>query len=198
MISVSNKGANFVMDTIVLSGKRELDIYMNPQRQNLIRCMQISGAPMTPKQISARLGISASSVQHHLGQLMELGLVELDHTEQIHGITASYYRVLPKNIQIGSLVDDELKHQRLALMQASLSSIFSGFATYCAEHSEATLGPEQHGDMLTGITHLSPAEATELYGLIRAFLDAHEEGAEGTVPWEYALIAYPAAEKPHA
>ena len=186
------------MDTIVLSGKRELDIYMNPQRQNLIRCMQIAGAPMTPKQLSNQIGISASSVQHHLAQLIELGLVELDHTEQIHGITASYYRVLPKSVQIGSLVDDDLKHQRLALMQASISSIFSGFATYCAEHSEATLGPEQYGDMLTGITHLSPTEATELYGLIRAFLDAHEEGAEGTEPWEYALIAYPVAEAENA
>jgi predicted transcriptional regulator len=186
------------METIVLSGKRELDIYMNPQRQNLIRCMQIAGAPMTPKQISDRLGISASSVQHHLLQLIELGLVELDHTEQIHGITASYYRVLPKTVQIGSLVNDDLKHQRLALMQASITSIFSGFTTYCAEHSEATLGPEQFGDMLTGITHLSPMEATELYGLIRTFLTTHEEGVDGTAPWEYALIAYPAAEQPHA
>lgn len=186
------------MDTIVLSGKRELDIYMNPQRQNLIRCMQISGVPMTPKQLSNQIGVSASSVQHHLAQLIELGLVELDHTEQIHGITASYYRVLPKTVQIGSLVNDDLKHQRLALMQASITSIFSGFTTYCAEHSEATLGPEQFGDMLTGITHLSPAEATELYGMIRAFLAAHEESAAGTSPWEYALIAYPVSEKPHA
>ena len=186
------------MDTIVLSGKRELDIYMNPQRQNLIRCMQISGIPMTPKQLSNQIGVSASSVQHHLNQLIELGLVELDHTEPIHGITASYYRILPKSVQIGSLVNDDLKHQRLALMQANLSSIFSGFTAYCAEHSEATLGPEQHGDMLTGILHLTPAESTELYGLIRAFLATHEENASGTTPWEFALIAYPIAEDAHA
>ena len=186
------------MDTIVLTGKRELDIFMNPQRQNLIRCMQIAGVPMTPKQISDRLGISASSVQHHLMQLVELGLVELDHTEQIHGITASYYRVLPKTVQIGSLVDDDLKHQRLALMQANLSSIFSGFTTYCAEHAEAKLGPEQFGDMLSGITHLTSAEAKELYDLIRAFLDAHEERDAGTSPWEFTLIAYPVQEKAHA
>lgn len=186
------------MDTIVLSGKRELDIYMNPQRQNLIRCMQIAGMPMTPKQLSGQIGVSASSVQHHLQQLIELGLVELDHTEQIHGITARFYRVLPKSIQIGSLADDALKHQRFALMQASLSSIYSGFSSYCAGHPYATIGPEQFGDMLTGITHLTPAEAKELYGMIRAFLDAHEERAKDTTAWEYALIAYPAAENEHA
>ena len=186
------------MDTIVLSGKRELDIYMNPQRQNLIRCMQIAGEPMTPKQLSNQIGISASSVQHHIKQLMELGLVELDHTEQIHGITASYYRVLPKTVQIGSLVADEHRNQRLALMQADISQVFSGFAAYCLEHSEATVGPEQFGDMLCGITHLTPPEAKELYGVIRAFLDAHEERGAGTRAWEYALIAYPVAEGAHA
>jgi len=182
------------MDTMVLTGKRELDIFMNPQRQNLIRCMKISGVPMTPKQISALLGISPSSVQHHIRQLVELGLVELSHTEQIHGITASYYRILPKNIQIGSLVDDENRDQRLALMQADISRVFSGFTGYCMANSEATVGIEQFGDMLSGIAHLTPQEAKELYAMISAFLDAHEEPAAGAKPWEYALIAYPVSE----
>ena len=186
------------MDTIVLSGKRELDIYMNPQRQNMIRCMQIAGVPMTPKQLSNQIGVSASSVQHHLLQLIALGLVELDHTESIHGITASYYRILPKTVQIGSLANDGLSHQRLALMQAHIARIFSGYTNYCLANPQAAAGPEQFGDMLTGISHLAPAEATELYGMIRAFLAAHEESDSGTTPWEYALIAYPAAEKPHA
>ena len=186
------------METIVLSGKRELDIYMNPQRQNLIRCMQIASVPMTPKQLSNLLGISPSSVQHHIRQLVELGLVELDHTELIHGITASYYRILPKTVQIGSLVNDDLSHMRTALMQANITRIFSGFSDYCLATVQSTVGSEQFGDMLTGISHLTPAEATELYGMIRAFLAAHEESASGTSPWEYALIAYPVSEKPHA
>ena len=38
----------------------------------------------------------------------------------------------------------------------------------------------------------------ELYGMIRAFLTAHEESTAGTSPWEYALIAYPVSEKTHA
>ena len=69
------------METIVLTGKKELDIYMNPQRQNILRCMQIHGAPMTAKQIADQIGISASSVQHHIRLLKELGLIEQSHTE---------------------------------------------------------------------------------------------------------------------
>ena len=61
-------------------------------------------------------------------------------------------------------------------------------------NSESTVGLEQFGDMLSGITHLRPEAATELYAVIRAFLDAHEEPADGATPWEYALIAYPISE----
>ena len=186
------------MDTIVLSGKHELDIYMNPQRQNLIRCMQIAGIPMTPKQLSNSLGISPSSVQHHIRQLVELGLVELDHTELIHGITASYYRILPKTVQIGSLVNDENQNQRLALLQTEITRVFSGYTAYCEANSEATIGREQFGDMVSGILHLAPEEATELYGIIRDYLAAHETRGAHTAPWEYALIAYPVSEEPHA
>ena len=58
------------MEPIILSGKKELDIYVNPQRQNILRCMQIKGEPMTAKQIADQVGISASSVQHHIRLLL--------------------------------------------------------------------------------------------------------------------------------
>lgn len=182
------------MEPIVLTEKKELDILINPQRQNLLRQMRIAGVPMTPKQLSDRLGISASSVQHHLKKLVELGVVELSHTERVRGITASYYRVSPRTIRIGGLVDDEYGDQRLALIQNSISTVCNGFFDYCRQ-GVGNLDPEvQHGDMLTGVVHLGRQEAKELYGIIRAYLDAHESNRDGGTPWEYALVAYPVAE----
>lgn len=186
------------MEPIVLTGKKELDIYVNPQRLNIIRLMQISGKPMTAKQIADQIGISASSVQHHIRLLIELGLVEQSHTEQIHGITATYFRILPRNIRIGSLVADECSPQRIALMQTNLNSTFNGFMNYCAGVNEQTLGDRQFGDMLSGITHLREDEAKELYALITDFLQAHESVSEHTSAWEYALIAYPVEGATHA
>ena len=89
------------MDTIVLQGKKELDVFINPQRQRLLRCMNLAGEPLTPKQIADRMELSPSSVQHHVQKLLALGLVELHHTETIHGITARYYRVAAKTVRIG-------------------------------------------------------------------------------------------------
>jgi predicted ArsR family transcriptional regulator len=45
----------------------------------------IAGVPMTAKQIADKIGISASSVQHHIRLLAELGIVEQSHIEQITG-----------------------------------------------------------------------------------------------------------------
>ena len=97
-----------------------------------------------------------------------------------------------------SLVNDENKNQRLALLQTEITRVFSGYTAYCEANSEATVGHEQYGDMLSGITHLAPAAAAELYGIIRDYLAAHETRGEHTAPWEYALIVYPVSEEPHA
>ncbi len=61
------------MDHIKLSTKKELEIYMNPVRQNLLRLLERSKLPMTPKQLSLKLDISPSSVQHHIKKLESLG-----------------------------------------------------------------------------------------------------------------------------
>lgn len=182
------------MEKIILSGKRELDIYINPQRQNLLRCMRIAGIPLTPKGIANRIGVSASSVQHHIRKLMDIGVVELSHTAQIHGITAKYYKVSPKTVQIGVLRKDGLIEERLALLQSILSRVFIGFSDYCVKESLNESDTRQQGDMLSGVIHLGKDEANELYTIIRNFLDEHEQ--EGTErkegeSWEYALVAYP-------
>ena len=160
--------------------------------------MQICGVPMTAKQIADQIGISASSVQHHIRLLVTLGIVEPSHTEQIHGITATYFRVLPKTVRIGSLMADEYSNQRVALMQANLTRTFSGFLEYCSGTSETTIGDQQFGDLLSGITHLRQDEAKALYSMIADFLQAHEEAKENNSAWEYALIAYPVSREPHA
>ena len=185
------------MDTIVLTGKKELDIFMNPQRQNILRCMQISGEPMTAKQIADQIGISASSVARHIRLLRELGIVEQSHTEQIHGITATYFRVLPKNVRVGGLKDDGENNQRIALMQADISQRFAGFVAYCEALGDRISDDTQYGDMISGITHLTPAESKELYHIIRSFLDAHECLSEGSAPWEFAIIGYPVEYETH-
>ena len=46
------------METIILRTKKELEIYMNPVRQEILHEMQRAGIPVTPKYLSNALGIS--------------------------------------------------------------------------------------------------------------------------------------------
>lgn len=184
------------MDTILLKDKESLDIFVNPQRQNILRCMKVAGTPLTPKQIADTIGISASSVTHHLKKLCALGVVQLSHTAQVRGITASYYTAPPVTVSYG-LGTAGQDHLRMAALQNNIAGIMQRFTDYCLTPPPAAPGTQdQHGDFLSGILHLSPAHTQELYALIRRFIDEHETPATAdgaaTAPWEYALVFLPA------
>ncbi len=192
------------MKIINLTGKTELDIYVNPQRQRILREMALCGHPVTPKQLSTRLGLSPSAVQHHMSKLLWLGVVAQDHTEVVHGITAHFYRALPVNVRVGCHAGDELTPARLALIQNGVNSVLTGFADNVMQSLAASSGEppasedELAGDVVWGVSRLTKAEATELFKMIRAYVAEHDAPDREGDAWEYALIAYPAKEGDHA
>lgn len=186
------------MPTVTLSGKAELDIYINPQRQRLLRVLTLAGQPMTPKQLADALGISASAVQHHIGKLLSLGVVALDHTARVRGITAHYYTAPPVTVRIGCEQQDGLAPERLSLVHNGVNAVLNGYAAYVSHGATPATGQTPQGDALWGILRLPAPQAAELLGLIRAFLAEHDAPAQAGDPWEYALIAYPAREADHA
>ncbi|MBE0601501.1 MAG: winged helix-turn-helix transcriptional regulator [Firmicutes bacterium] len=181
-----------MLEPIVLAGQKELDIYVNPRRQELLRQMHIENKPITPKELSRRLNISASSVQHHIQKLVTLGVVKLHHTETIRGITARYYWVPPRTVSMGRTPNSAENAQRIAIMQNSLASTFSGFARY----AQASQSPPQEalGDMNWGILHMEESEVLALKTLVMAFIHEHEKPETKGIPFEYAMIFYPIAE----
>ncbi len=116
---------------LTIKTRKELDIFMNPQRQRLLKCMSIHGAPMTPKQISDILGISPSSVTYHIKKLLELGLIELSHTEMIHGITARFYKRIPVEVNLGAGIQNDLQMEKEALCDYMINDSYQGFKQYC-------------------------------------------------------------------
>lgn len=184
------------MRKISLSTKQELDIYMNPTRQQLLRQLSLSIKSMTPKMLADKLKISASGVQHHLKKLMSLGLVELEHTEVIHGITARFYKPVQVQVQIGIDKDDELNKQREALIQNSVFNVLAGFQ-HRLHKVKAASEPinSSMGDIMTGVVYLTPEASANLMNMIEDFIRQHSIPQQNTQPWEYALIAYNATEE---
>lgn len=187
--------------TINITTRKQLDTYMNPQRQRLLKCMDLQAEPMTPKQISDVLKISPSSVTYHLKKLEEIGLVELQRTEMIHGIRAKFYQRIPASINLGAGMQGDLKAEKEVLADYMMNDVYHGFKKYMnnlalpeEEYAMQKSGKEIIGDMKNGILYLTDEEASELKQMIEEFITSHSTAKENTTPWEVALIAYPRKE----
>ena len=112
---------------IRLETRQQLNIYMSPVRQELMRLLRLAEEPMTPKALADRLGVSPSSVQHHLKKLLELGTVEVDHQAVINGITATYYRDAGAEVRVGLSRDDGLQDEREAMATDMVNRILQAF-----------------------------------------------------------------------
>lgn len=181
------------MIEIDITTRKQLDIYMNVQRQKILKTLAVNDTPMTPKQLSVILNISASSVTYHLKKLKEIGLVEVDHTEKIHGIQANYYRRIPATINLKGNLTDDLQEEKITLADYALHDIWKDFKEYVANNSstDETNTSPLLGDFHNGIFYLTDEEALELKELISRFGENHFAPEKGKKPWEIALIAFP-------
>lgn len=182
------------MKKIKLTSKKELNIYMSPVRQQLLRELSISQTAMTPKMLADVMEISASSIQHHLKKLMSLGLIELDHTELINGITASFYQCTNVTVQIGQIPEDNLGRERDALLQNAVFNVYENYKKKMVKTMEQNCSDMEQvvkqGDVMTGVAYLSESESENLIRMISNYLEEHSHKDKASVPWEYAVIAY--------
>lgn len=180
------------MDTVItITEDKPLRIYMHPLRQRILRTLERKGRPMTAKQLSVALSITPAAAKHHLLQLASIGLVGVDHTEQIHGITATYYGALPVTVSLG--LDREGSQNRRLMLEQAIGQVVRGaygrLDRLRAENRKPN-GEGVDGDLLTGVVHLTDAEAMALYQGIRAFLAGHRAAGQDTRPYEFALAFY--------
>lgn len=174
-----------------LNTKKDLEIYMSPVRQQLLRALAVAAAPLTPKALSLRLGISPSSVQHHLGKLLSLGVVKVDHTERINGITATFYVPTNVTVRLGSGRSD-CRNEREALAFQVIQTAVQGY--FDALHRAGSGWTAASGDAATGVVYLTAEDWEELRTYFHVFMERHKDPLPGTTPWELALVAYDAEE----
>lgn len=183
------------MDYIALDTREKQAAFMNPVRQDLLRLLLLNGRAMTAKELSDRLGVSASSATFHIKKLLDIGVIELERTEKIHGITARYYRATNTPISLGysqdSMGDKELFFRRTA------DQISDGLRLawkLAGERALPLAEAAKLGDRMDGILYLTQEEAGELHRLIWDYLDAHSTRRPGTQAYEFLMMAYNASE----
>jgi DNA-binding transcriptional ArsR family regulator len=206
------------MKEIILDTPEKNKIYMNPQRQRLIRLMQVSGEAMTPKQLSKELGISPSAATAHIKKLESLGVLRLDHTKKINGITAKYYALEDVNISLktNEQQDDSVVNEQEVFLNYMMNENWQGFLEYkrnlwargekTTEKKTTEEKPEASnentdvpapvtGDVISSVAFLTDEDAAELKNYIIDFLEAHVDKQPNTKPWSTTLLAYPVDKK---
>ncbi|NBK24332.1 MAG: ArsR family transcriptional regulator [Spirochaetia bacterium] len=171
------------MKTLLLKTDKDLQIFMHPKRQQILHLLSVN-ASMTAKQISDALAMQPSSAKHHLLRLQELGLVEVDHTELIHGITATFYRKTLVTVSFASLGAEKQKLVSDFIDKQVRDDLYAKPRTHTDESGHFM------ADQLSGVVHLSEKEADQVYRLIRTFLAKHEKHGEGKKAYAYSLVAY--------
>lgn len=187
------------MEVVDLNTREKQNAFMNPARQDILRLLQLAGRPMTPKELSDKMGISASSVTFHIKKLVELGVVALDHTEKIRGITARYYRSLNVSVRLGLLAPGGDDAAQELFLQRTVEQVLAGVQGLKRVAEEKGLAEEDVmglGDMHSGVVYLTRKEAIELQRWMMEFLSERETPRPGTQAYEYVLMAYNAAEVP--
>lgn len=176
-----------------ITTRKQLDVYMNPQRQRLLHEMQILAQPATCKQLADVMGISASSVTHHMRKLESLGLVEVDHTEVVRGITARYWRVVPTDVSLRAAEQGDLQEEKMLLVDYLNQQVLAGLQAYTA--SDAVAREEElglaHGDLRSGVMYLTEDEARAFQRMVSEFVEKHDQPQEDAVPWEFSVTCYP-------
>lgn len=181
---------------LFLHTEKEMRIYVHPMRQKILNLLALNTGGLTAKQLADRLAIAPSSAGHHLSALESIGLVQLARTQQVHGLTAKYYEAAPVEIWMRD-TEPAASEMKNAMMQDMVNGIYNRMmqAVRGLEAQGRTPGPGD-GDTMAGVVHLTKAEAARLHETLLAFFAAHSQPGEGTLPYEYAVIAYRAGEEP--
>ncbi len=97
--------------------------------------MSKAGKPVTAKKIMAdRLGITPSSAQHHMKQLMSIGLIEADHHELINGIKANFMRLTDATVRIGNQFGENAFRFPKAFMDSHFAEIYASYEAFVRNH----------------------------------------------------------------
>lgn len=183
---------------VVLSTKKELRIFLDPLRQDIMQKMSIWQEPVTAKKLADEMKITPSSAKHHLEKLRSIGIVEIDHLEKIHGIIATFYKIEAADVTLaeqGTMTES----QSQMIVKNLIDKMFYECCkriNYYKKKTEQEDNTNKHfrAQMINSTIFLSHKEADEVQKLVEKYIHNHDTKKEGTIPFSLNLIAYDARE----
>lgn len=169
------------MDKVkVLCSLEEVKALSEPYRFKILNCFYEINKPATVKQIADKLGEVPANIHYHVKKLEKFNIIELDHTEEIRGIIAKYYKPTAERFEIKCTedIDRTAKTLMLGETQRMLSKLYDDsketFLNQLIENSSLKQGDKRTGTITVEDVFLTEEEAIEFTKYINDFLNRHK------------------------
>jgi len=164
----------------ILSTDKEMKIFSDPFRLKIISAYRKVTEPMTAKAIADILDVAPSKVHYHVKKLLEIDILELDHTQVINGILAKYYKLTADEFRLevsdksGDL--DVIANQTIQVFH----NVFEEYKSILYKTTNALLNdenaPRGKGTFLSSIDiYLDNEEAVAFHDEILALAEKYKE-----------------------
>jgi predicted transcriptional regulator len=112
----------------ILKTPEEIKIMSDPLRMTIFKAFHRLNRPATAKQVADVLNLAPAKVHYHVQKLLGIGILILDHTEEINGIIAKFYRVTVDSFVIDySNISDKVKSSVYSKSENLYISMFNDF-----------------------------------------------------------------------
>jgi DNA-binding transcriptional ArsR family regulator len=162
---------------------------------------QLVAAPMTVTQLGRALEMPPPTVQHHVRELVRVGLVQLVATRERRGILEKYYRaaarrfLLPKDPLAGRTPNEQLEtvNELLDDIAHHVSAVLSGYGSGDE--------PEDAVQLAVRVLYLRPEDLPSIAAQIEAILEPYQIAREPALDREHIVVhlavpAHPRRESP--
>lgn len=159
-------------NAIRLKSLNDIKTFTDPYRMLIYKTFSNADEAVTIKRVADIMGEVPAKVYYHAKKLIKLGVLELDHEENINGIIAKYYKSTDRQIimshdslddkQLPSILSETEKMVSNVIDDAKMEFINAMQAMAQKEH-KAEDSDEGDGGLIVSRIHLTKAEAEELY-----------------------------------
>ncbi len=159
-------------NAIRLKTLSDIKTFTDPYRMLIYKTFSNADEAITIKRVADIMNEVPAKVYYHAKKLIKLGVLELDHEENINGIIAKYYKTTTRQIIMSH---ESLDEKQLPSMLSETEKMVSGVLDdaksefisamqYMAQNEEsATDSEEGDGGLIVSRIHLTKKEAEELY-----------------------------------
>jgi len=162
-----------------LTTLEEIKAFSDPYRMQILSCIKSLGNSSTVKQIADKMGETPAKIHYHVKKLEKVGILCLDHTEEVNGIIAKYYRITAHKFEIKREgIDPAIQKAFLNETQRMISAMYERSKQTIIEQLEKEgNSSSQFGDIGMTDVYFTESEAQELKDMIHRFYEEHSDKA---------------------